>query len=169
MNETATKDVTKPFPLPSGATLHMGRPAFADAGRLRNALARAAMAKPPTPDEMKAGLDSLKTNPAAGGALLQRVLSVVASEEVEACLFSCLRVASYQPSGANARLKVTPELFDHEQFGDAARTDYYPIFYRAAEVAVMPFLGALVSMYKEYLSKSANAPASRSTSEAKGS
>lgn len=169
MSETTTKDRTKAFTMPSGAVLHMGRPLYADAGRLRNALARAAGAMPLSADEMKTGMQQLKDNPSAGGALLQRIMGVVASEEVEGAIFDCLRVASYQPQGSNARIKMNRELLDDEQFGDAARQDLYPIFYRVVEVAVLPFLGALVSMYTAYLKKAASAPASPSTSAPKGS
>lgn len=161
MDETTTKDSTKPYKLPSGGTLHMGRPAFKACGELRNALARAAAGRPFTPEEMKLGLESLKENPSAGGALVSRVLAAVASDQVEAALFVCLEQASYEPKGApQARIKVNPDLFDDENFGDMARVDYYPICFRAAEVAVGPFLGALVSMYKAYLAKKdASAPA----------
>lgn len=167
MTETMPKDTTKPFVLSSGATLHMGRPAFADAGRLRNALAHAAGAQPLTPEEMKTTLAGLKENPSMGGAILQRVLGVVASEEVEAAVFACLRVASYQPAGSNVKIKVTPDLFNDERFGDDARKDYYPICYRAVEVAVVPFLGALVSMFTEYQKKAAAGLASPSSSTPK--
>lgn len=160
MTETATKDATTPHELPSGATLHLGRIPFKACGELRNALARAAAAQPFTPDELKAGFAKLKEDPSAGGALLQRVLGVVASVEVEACLFACLQSASYQPKGSNARVKVTRELFDQEPFADEARADYYPICSRVAEVALKPFLGALASMFKEYLKRVAPAPAS---------
>lgn len=169
MTETTSKDRTKPFTLPSGAVLHVGRPAFADAGRLRNAIARAAGAKPLSADEMKVGFSQLSENPSAGGALLQRALTVISSDEVERCLFECLQSASYQPKGSNARIKVNPELFDDERFGDDARKDYYPICARAVEVAVGPFLGPLVSMYMEFLKKVGQSLASQPTSAPKGS
>jgi hypothetical protein len=110
MTETLTKDTTTKHPLPSGAILHLGRPSFAAAGRLRNALARAAAGRPFTPDEMKVGLAELKENPSAGGALVSRLLGVLASEDVEQSMFECLKQASYQPKGQeeSVRLKVSP-------------------------------------------------------------
>lgn len=165
MTETATKDATKKHPLPSGATLHLGRPSFAAAGRLRNALARAAGQRPISPDEMKAGFDTLKENPSAGGALVQRLLNVLASEDVEAAVFACLEQATYEPKDSQgARLKVNAELFDHEQFGDDARVDYYPICLKAGEAAVKPFLGALLSAYSAYLTKATPSRESKSPS-----
>lgn len=162
MNEAPTKDVTTPHKLPSGATLHLGRPPFKAAGELRNALARAASGRPFTPEELKLGLETLKQDPSAGGALISRFLAAVASEQVEGALFACLTQATYEPKTApGARLKVTPELFDDEKFGDAARADYYPICFRAAEAAVGPFLGALVSMYKAFLKTGALAHPSK--------
>ena len=165
MTETATKDTTKPYSLPSGATLHMGRPEFKACGELRNALARAAGGRPFTPDEMKLGLETLRENPSAGGALVSRVLTALCSETVEAALFACLRQASYEPKDApGVLIKVTTELFDDERFADEARADMYPIFFRVGEVAVLPFLGPLVSLYKEFLSKKKPDPESKSES-----
>lgn len=165
MTETLTKDLTAKHDLPSGAVLHLGRPPFAAAARLRNALARAAAGKPLSQEEMKIGLDELKANPSAGGALVSRMLSVMASEEVEAAVFGCLVQASYQPKGQpeGVRLKVNPELFDHQDFGDDARTDYYPICLKAGEAAVKPFLGALVSAFSGFLKTKGKAPASSGT------
>lgn len=165
MTETPTKDTTTKHPLPSGAILHLGRPSFAAAGRLRNALARAAAGRPFTPDEMKVGLAELKENPSAGGALVSRLLGVLASEDVEQSMFECLKQASYQPKGQeeSVRLKVSPELFDHEKFGDDARVDYYPICLKAGEAAVKPFLGALVSAFTGYLKTGGKAPGSKAT------
>ncbi len=160
---TETKDRTTPHKLPSGATLHLGRPPFKACAELRNALARAASGRPFTAEEMKLGLDTLKENPSAGGALVSRVLAALSSEQVEGALFACLDQASYEPKAApGARLKVNPELLDHETFGDVAREDLYVIYFRAGEAAVGPFLGALVSMYTEFLKKKEAAPPSKS-------
>lgn len=160
MNDT--KDATQKHVLPSGATLHLGRPPFAAAGRLRNALARAAGQRPLTPEEMKLGMETLRSNPSAGGALVQRLLNVLSSEDVESAVFACLEQATYEPKDVvNARIKVNPELFDHAQFGDAARIDMYPIFLKAGEAAVKPFLGALLAAYTAFLNKPAPAPASK--------
>lgn len=161
--ETSTKDTTKPYPLPSGATLHLGRPQYGACAALRNALARAGGSRPFTSEEMKLGLDALKETPAAGGGIVQRLIAVIASEDVERALFACLQQATYEPKGAEGVLiKVTPALLDHEDFGDEARTDLYPIFYRVAEVAVKPFLGPLVSAYLAFLKKGVASPASTS-------
>lgn len=159
------KDGTKTHSLPSGATLHLGRPPFAAAGRLRNALARVAGQRPLSPEEMKAGLAELKANPSAGGLVLQRVLQVLASEEVEAATFACLEQATYEPQGhPGVRIKVNAALFDHALFGDAARQDYYPICLKAGEAAVMPFLGTLFSAYTAYLKTGIGSLVSKSAS-----
>ncbi len=176
MDQTATaappqgaKDTTKGFALPSGATLHIQRPAFADASRLRNAIARALSASPLKPEEMKLTLETLKDAPSEGGALISRLLTLVSSETVEDAIFACLAQSTYQPKGTPARIKITRELFDDERFGDDARVDMYPMFGRVAEVAIKPFLGALVSMYMEFRKKGAADLPSPSTSTPKGS
>lgn len=151
MTETTTKDPTTAHELPSGATLHLGRPPFAAAGELRNALFRAAGGRPFSPDEMKLGLHDLAANPSAGGALLQRLLSVLASPDVEDAVFGCLVQASYEPAGApEARVKVNRELLDHPSFGDGAREDFYPICQKAGEAALRPFFGALLSAFTAF-------------------
>ena len=167
MNETETppkKVAAQTHTLPSGATLHMSRPGFAAASNLRNALARALGAAPLRPDEMKVTLDTLKEEPSTGGALLQRALMAAASPEVEEAVFSVLGWARYQPADSSDILPVNRALFDHPVHGDAARADYYPICYRAVEVAVRPFLGALVSMYEDWKKNAARSPKSPSTS-----
>jgi hypothetical protein len=160
---TATKkDQSQSFVLPSGATMHISRPSFADASRLRNALARAFSSAPLSADEMKSTIKTLKENPAAGGALFQRVLNVVSSQEVEAALFEVLGVALYQPKGSADRLPINHGLFDDPKYADEARIDFYVICYRAAEVAVKPFLGAIVSMFSEFQKKAGSTHESQS-------
>lgn len=160
--ESPSKSQSTAHALPSGATLHLGRPEYAAAARLRNALARALGGAPFSPAEMKTTLDGLTREPSAAGALLQRLLSVVASNDVEAALFDVLRAGIYQPKGSNNQLKVNVALLDDPTFGDEARVDLYPIFYRAAEVALRPFLAVPVSAYLARLKKSAPSPESKS-------
>lgn len=164
MIDTVVKDKTQQHPLPSGAVLHLGRAPYGAAARLRNALARAAGAKALTPDEMKVGWADLKENPSAGGLLVGRLLAVLASEEIEASLFACLEQSTYEPAqAAGARMKINANLLDHEDFGDSARLDLYPMFLKIGEAAVKPFLGALVSAYTAFLKKDAPAPVSKSS------
>lgn len=157
-----SKDQSKPYALPSGATLHLQRVPFKRADALKKALARALGATPLGPDEMKANFSVLRDNPSAGGALLQRMLQVVASDDVDQCVFAALEgSALYQPKGTVDRLKVDEDLFDHPRYGDEARGDQMSIWLRIGEVAVKPFLGALVSMYKESPKTGASTPASK--------
>lgn len=158
------KDTTKGYPLPSGATLHLQRPSFGAASRLRNAIAKAIGDKPLSPEEMKLQFVELKSNPSQGGALLSRILSLVSSESVEECIFDCLEQSSYHPKGTPevTRIKIDKDLFDHEKFGDDARADFYPISYRAAEVALKPFFLPLASALKASLPKPAGSPESPS-------
>lgn len=145
------KDATKKYALPSGATLHLGRPEFGACGRLKRAIAKTVGASPFSVEEMKTSLKDLKGDPSKGGALLQRLMALISSEEVEAAVFECLKGSTWQPKGADAaRIKVDPELFNDERFADAARADYYAICYRAAEAAVLPFLAPLVSLFGEF-------------------
>ncbi len=151
-----TKDTTKKHALPSGATLHLGRPSYGAAARLRNALARAFGAKTITPEEMKLGLEGLKENPSAGGAMVSRLLTALSSDDVEAALFACLEQATYEPKGApGVLIKFSAVLLDHEDFGDDARTDLYPIFMKTGEAALKPFLAAIGSAYLAFLGKKA--------------
>lgn len=163
------KDVSKGHVLPSGATLHVNRPAFAAAGQLRNAVARALSATPISAEEMKTTFDDLKGDPSKGGALLQRILGLASSEAVEEAIFECLKPSAYQPKGSAARVKVDRALFDDETFGDGAREDYYAICFRAAEVAIKPFLAPLASSFAGFQAKLAAARGSTSASPAKGS
>lgn len=163
------KDQAKKFILPSGATLHVSRPSYVDAAALRNSLIAAFGSAPLSADEMKVTLDQLRDAPSTGGALLQRGLKVLSSAEVERYVFACLKTALYFPAGSEDGIKVNQALFDHGEHGDAARTDYYVLCFRAAEVAVQPFLGALFSMYREFRQKIAGAPASPSSSDQRGS
>ncbi len=164
MTETPTKDATKPHKLPSGAVLHLGRPPYKACADLRNALARAAGARPLTPEEMKIGFDTLKEDPSAGGALVSRLLNVLASEQVEASLFACLTQATYEPKDCAVQVKVTPALLDHADFGDDARKDLYNIFLAVGGAAVGPFLGPLISAYMDFLKKGAAARVLKSKS-----
>lgn len=162
MTETMTKDATARHDLPSGAVLHLGRPAFAAAGALRNALAKAVGGRAFSPDEMKLGLDELQKDPSAGGALLQRGLAALASPEVEEAVFACLAASTYEPPDSQAvRVKVNRDLFDHPIFGDAARADFYPICFKAGEAALRPFFGALFSAFKAFQATRAGSPASK--------
>jgi hypothetical protein len=166
--DTPVKDVTKPYPLPSGAVLHLGRVPYAAAKELRNALLRAVAASPITGEEMRVGgFAEVLGNPSVGATLLQRVLLAGASDELEAALFQALLVGAYQPAGAPAaaRLKVEPALLDHPTYADAVRRDYYAIAHRVVEVAVFPFFTALVSMFAAYRAKSDAAQPSTSSSK----
>lgn len=166
MNQTSTAPIKAPPPthaLPSGATLHLSLVSFKKAAALRNALVRALGGSPLQPEEMRATLAGLKSNPASGGALFQRLLSVLASSEVEAAMFVCLEAGLYQPAGSPDRLPVDEALFDHPKHALAARGDMYPMYYRVVEVAVLPFLGTLVSMYSAFKAKNEGVPESAST------
>lgn len=147
------KNKEKAFKLPSGATLYFSRPGYQASADFRNALTRAFGAMPVKEEEMKATLSGLKENPSTGGALIQRALHTVSSEDVDAALFGVFTWALYGPADSDNRLKVNKGLFDDPEHGDAARADFYPMAYCAVEVAVLPFLGPLVSMYMEFLKK----------------
>lgn len=158
------KDRSKHFKLPSGATLHMQRPRYDAAAHLKNVLLKAGSAQPMSAEEMKQTLETLKENPEQGGALLQRVLAVVASPEVDAAMFACLVGSSYQPKGSEARIKLDQALMDDEDYGDDARGDLYSAFLHVLREAVLPFLGNLLSAWREFRQKDGGAPASSATS-----
>jgi hypothetical protein len=144
----------------------MSRPGFQAAANLRDALANAFGSAPLSPEEMKTTLAGLRENPSAGGALLQRMIRVLASKEVDAAIFAVLEWATYQPKGLNelAAIKVNKALFDDPEHGDAAREDFYKIAFAAAEVAVKPFLGGLLSTFMAFLKKPVDGLESKSSS-----
>lgn len=122
------------FKLESGAVLLVTMAPFEDAKDLHDAVA--------------------KTFLAAGGKesdlmnvdMVSLILSGGSSKEVESCLFKCAERAVYKHDGSDASAqKVSKALFDTPISGEKARTDYYPIFLKIAEVNLKPFMSALFS------------------------
>lgn len=161
---TPSKEQSVTHQLASGAVLYLQRVPYKRADALRKALFKAFGASPLTPSEMKITLDGLKENPSAGGALLQRFLMVLSSDEVDNAMMACLQgIALYQPKGSGDRLPVDESLFDHPDYFQSVRSDQVQIWMRVAEVAVKPFLESLLSVYTGFQRKAGNTPATKPT------
>lgn len=159
--EAPAKGALRTLTLPSGAILHLERIPYAAACRLKRALLGAFGAQPPSAEEMKLSLDQLKANPSAGGAILSRLVGVLASEGVDAAVLACAASALYQPKGSGDFLKVDEALFDHPEYGDVAREDQVRIWFVIGEAVMRPFLAPIVSAYLAFQAKAGNSPAGK--------
>lgn len=160
----------KEFDLPSGATLFVSVSSFAQAKTLQDALlvelrgkgagtldAAAIQKALGAGFARKAGIDAPEGEDDDGlNALVDRILGIAASKDVEAAVFACAEKALYRPDGTEASsVQVTRKLFDDEKYGDAAREDFYAICAKVAEVNIRPFVKALSSMLSDRGGKSA--------------
>ncbi len=138
------------FKLPSGASLVINVAPFVDAKRLHNEIIRA----------LRGGgigdLDMFKLKDAfaagklkessVGSVLVDRIMSLAASDELEAAIFKCAECSVYRTEDGDVR--VTRKLFDDGKLGTQARGDYYAICIKIVEVNFGPFLKAIFSAFE---------------------
>lgn len=132
------------FKLPSGAELSVSTADFSSASALLKALLRSLQKGGADMAGVKESIAGLKNDPAAMASLLERVVSVATSDEVEAAVFKCLEWATYKAPGS-AEQKVTRAIFDDPAVADEARADYFTMAFRVAEVNCAPFFKATFS------------------------
>lgn len=102
-------------------------------------------------------------------ALLDKVLAVIGSPRVKACLFACAEKAVYYPNGSEESavpFKLgTPGygVFDNPSCLSRAREDFYDICRAIAEENLRPFGKALFSMFMGHVGKRADSRESTST------
>src|SRR5882724_578984 len=123
------------YVLPSGAKLVVSPAPFADASALLKAILKAVqglkLGKEIDIDPANPG--AIFKDPSVFLAVIDKVLSVATSDEVETTLFKCFERSSYD--GA----KVTRALFDDPKLSEAAREDYFTMSAKVIEVNCKPF------------------------------
>jgi len=123
------------FKLDSGAVLLVTMAPFEDSKDLHDAVLKSflqAGLKEPTLNEMD---------------MAPFILTAGSSKEVERCLFKCGERAVYRHDGTEASsIGVSKALFDTPVIGEKARKDYYPLFFKVAQVNLQPFMQALFSV-----------------------
>lgn len=163
-------DNDKEFDLPSGAKLFVSVSSFALAKKLQDTLLAELRGKGAGTLDVaaiqkamgigaakKAGLEVTEGEDEEGlNTLVDRILGIAASKDVEDAIFACAEKAVYRPDGTEgSSVQVTRKLFDDPQYRDSAREDFYAICSRVAEVNIRPFVKALSSMFSDRAGKSA--------------
>lgn len=138
------------FALSSGAVLLVSMASFQDAKRLHNEVLRALRGTGAGELDLAALKDAFSTGKFKDGGdavnmVVDRVMTLAASDEVQAAIFACAKTAVYKPD--NAMIKVTPAMFDDVQFGERARGDFYQICMKVMEVNLSPFFKAIFSSF----------------------
>lgn len=125
------------FTLPSGAKLLVTLARFRDANELNKALIAClkGVALPKDPSDFN------------NSVIKEALVKAMTSSEVEASMFLCLGQCTYN------EIRVTHDLFDDPKFGEKARTDYYPMCLKVAEVNCQPFFVWMLSAWKAYQEK----------------
>ena len=135
------------FVLDSGAKISITVSSFEDALNLTKSIERAIKGlKLPV---SALGIEIDTKNPSSMfmqnndlmGEVIDKIISVATSEEVELCLFKCFARATYEG------VKITKDLFDDISLGDKAREDYYPMCVKVIEVNCSPFFKRALSAF----------------------
>lgn len=125
--------------MPSGATLSVTVAPYADAAALTKSILKCLRGLELKPDMVKLELASLAEKPELLSALLDKILAVATSDEVENAIFSCAERSTYKAPGSEELVKVNREIFDDPKLGQMAREDQYSIFLKIVEVNCKPF------------------------------
>ena len=131
------------FTMPSGATLAVTTASFADAWALTKASLKTVRGMELKPGDLDVDAKSLTKNPAAIGLLIDRVVDLATSPEVEAAFWRCAARALYIPVGSPPEFPgehLDQKLFDHPEHSVSAREDYAKIVASVLEVNCKPFL-----------------------------
>ena len=153
----------KEYSLPSGSVLLVSRADFGDANRLKNEVLRAFKGQGVGELDL-AKLKEVFTsaNPAKSAVLLNtlvdRVMTLASSDEVEAAIFKCATRSVYKAEGKDQN--VTRKLFDDADIGERARGDYFVICARIIEVNVGPFFAPIFSAFEARTRNGVGAPKS---------
>lgn len=122
--------------LPSGAKLGVGPCPFGDAHRLVKAI-MGSLKGADLPAEV-AGVDTddlgaaLKS-PALLSTLMDRILTVATSDDVERAVMACMERCTYDGE------KITRDLFDDPEVTEKIREDYYRICMEVVKANCAPF------------------------------
>lgn len=121
--------------LPSGAQLNITVAPFADAHALLKAILRSVkgMSLPQNISEVDMSMAGIAGNPQLFGTVVDKILSVAVSDDVEKALFKCLERTTYDG------VKIHPVIFDDPKYTDRIREDYYSICLKVIEANCKPF------------------------------
>jgi hypothetical protein len=121
--------------LPSGAILKITVAPFADAHGLLKAILKAVKGMQISGDALDTdmSLDGLRKSPAVLSQLIDKVLSIATSEEVEMMLWKCFERTTYQG------VKLVRTLLDDPNLSSGIREDYYTICMKVIEANCKPF------------------------------
>jgi hypothetical protein len=142
--------------LPSGARLFVSPSSWENAKALHDAVLREMRGKV---DVAGLDLDLVRSafeerNVQAFSHLLDKVVGIACSKDIENAIFACAEKAIYQPGGEETSKKVSRVLFNDPDTRDQSREDYYAIAYHVAEVNLRPFVKALSSSLKALAERS---------------
>lgn len=127
------------FRMPSGATLSVTISPYLSAAALTKAILKCLRGLNLTQDMVTVDLASLGQKPELLSQLLDKLLAVTTSDDVENAIFDCAARATYTVPGNEGAARVTRDLFDDPKLGDKAREDHYAIFLHVVEVNCKPF------------------------------
>lgn len=147
------------FTLPSGAELQVGVAGFLAASQLMSAVLLSLKGMALKPEDLKRDLEDIKANPAALGAVMDKLISVATSPEIRKAVFACASTAKYSPVAGKGAVAVDEELFDDPEYGTQAREDFYPICWRIIEVNVKPFFAKAFSGFMKPRETPSSVPA----------
>lgn len=123
------------FNLPTGAKIQITVAPFADAHALLKAIMRSVkgMDFPQSILDTDMSLAGAMGNPQLLSKIIDKILSIAVSDEVEQALFKCMERATYNG------LKIDRRLFDDPNVTESLREDYYSICFKVIEANCKPF------------------------------
>lgn len=95
--------------------------------------------------------------------IIQFILKLELSQELNSALFECLKSSYINENGV--KLKITPQLFDEKP---ELREDYYEIISKCLEENLRPFFKSLVTEFKTRLNQAEKILPSESPQELNG-
>lgn len=145
------------FSLPSGAKLYVSVASFENIKALHDAVFGELRGKGIGELDLAEIQKVVRGEEGAGlGLLVDKIMSMVISKQVEMAIFLCAEKALYRHDGTeSSSLQVTRGLFDNPKVRDQAREDFYAICLNIAKVNLQPFIKALSSMFMARVEKSA--------------
>ncbi len=126
----------KEIELPTGAKLGVDAASFAESHRLVKAIMGAMRGGELPSEALGVDTDNLGEalkNPALLTQIVDRVLAVATSDDVEKALMACLGRCTYNG------VKITPDLLDEPDVTENIREDYYKVCLEVIKANCAPF------------------------------
>lgn len=132
--------------LKSGAKLTITPADFEDANALRKSVLRSVRGLQLDQQLLDSEMNvaSVMGNPNLATMLIDRVLSVATSDDVEAAVFRCAARCSYEG------VLVTKDLFNDPKSGQRAREDFHQMFLEIAKANLSSFFKQTFSVLKAF-------------------